>query len=105
MFVKVLADNRFVLEDRHNFRTRKLVIEGSPTKLEDFRRALLDLAELPDRDTAWVFEAALRRRPEVVQDYAWQQELTAMIDKAKPYGWIDERRAAIKAHIEWVVAG
>jgi hypothetical protein len=105
MFFKVLADNRITLEDRHNFRAFKLVIEGSPTKLDDFRRALLDLAELPDRETAWVFEATLRRWPEVAQDPAWQRALTVMIEKAKPYGWIDEQRAAIKAHIEWVIAG
>ena len=101
MLVRVLADHRVALEDRHNFRAFKLVIEGSPTKLDDFRRVLLDLAELPDRETAWVFEARLRRWPEVVQDSEWQQALTVMIEKAKSYGWIDERRAAIKAHIEW----
>jgi hypothetical protein len=102
MFVKVSADNRVALEDRHNFRTFKLVIEGSPTKLDALRLALSDVAEVPDVDTAWVFEAALRRWPEVAQDSAWQQALTAMIDKAKPHGWIDHQRRAIKAHIEWV---
>ena len=35
------------------------------------------------------------------QDQAWQQNLSAMIEKAKPHGWIDEARKAIKAHIEW----
>ena len=28
--------------------------------------------------------------------------LGAMIEKARPHGWIDDARAAIKAHIEWV---
>jgi hypothetical protein len=102
MIVKVSADNRVALEDRRNFRAFKLVIEGSPAKLDDFRRALLDVAELLDRNTAWVFEGTLRRWPEVAQDSPWQQALTVMIEKAKPHGWFDERRVAIKAHVEWV---
>ena len=30
------------------------------------------------------------------------RSLTAMIEKARPHGWIDEARKAIKAHVEWV---
>jgi hypothetical protein len=37
----------------------------------------------------------------LAQDTAWQAALTGMIDKARPHGWIDEARAAIKAHLEW----
>ena len=36
MFVKVFADNRIALEDRHNFRAFKVVIEGSPTSSKTF---------------------------------------------------------------------
>ena len=43
MFVKVFADNRIALEDRHNFRAFKVETEGSPTKLEDVQCALFDL--------------------------------------------------------------
>jgi hypothetical protein len=28
-----------------------------------------------------------------------------MIEKARPHGWIDDNRNAIKAHVEWVVTG
>ena len=104
MFVKVFPDNHVAFEDVQNFRAFKVVIEGSPTKLEDVRLALLDLAELPDCDTAWVSEAALRRWPEVAKNSEWQEALTGMIEKAKASGWVDEERAAIKAHIEWVIA-
>jgi hypothetical protein len=31
-------------------------------------------------------------------------KFSAMIEKARPHGWIDEQRKAIKAHIEWVAA-
>jgi hypothetical protein len=102
VFLKVSADGATTLEDRDNFRAFKLVIEGDRGKLEPVRRMLAGKAELPDPDTAWIFEAALRRWPGVEQDDAWQQNLLAMIEKARPHGWIDDRRKAIKAHIEWL---
>ena len=101
MFVKLAADGRVSLEDRDNLRAFKLVVEGGPARLDQARRALLNTAELPDQTTAWIFEQALRGRPEVAQDAAWQQNLGMMIEKAKPHGWIDEQKKAIKAHIEW----
>jgi hypothetical protein len=102
MFVKVSAAGAVTLEDPGNFRAFKLVIEGGPSALDGARRALADMADVPDEATAWVFAAALRRRPEVAQDAEWQTNFDAMIEKAKPHGWIDERRNAIKAHIDWM---
>jgi len=102
MFVRLTADRRVVLEDRDNFRAFKLVVEGARDELAAVRAALAGIAELPDADTAWISQAALRGRPEVAQDAAWQQSFAAMIEKARPHGWIDDVRAAIKAHVEWV---
>src|SRR5436309_382337 len=101
MFVKVSAGGSVTLEDRGNFRAFKLVIEGDPAKIDDARRALAGVADISDKDTAWVFWAALRGRPEIASDTAWQQSFDAMMEKAKPHGWIDEQRKAIKAHVEW----
>ncbi len=101
MFVKVSANGSVSLEDRGNFRAFKLVVEGDPAKIDNARRALMGLADVSDKDTAWVFMAALRGRPEVAQDATWQQSFDTMIEKAKPYGWIDEAKDAIKAHIKW----
>jgi len=101
MFVKLSVAGAVTLEDRDNFRAFKLVVEGAPARLEQARRALTNTAELPDNATAWIYEQALRQRPEVADDAAWQGNLGAMIEKAKPHGWIDEQKKAIKAHIEW----
>ena len=100
MFIKVSVSGDVTLEDHANFRAFKLVATGNPTKLDEIRRSLAGVAELPDENTAWVFEEALRRFANT-QDQAWQQNLSTMIEKAKPHGWIDEKRKAIKAHIEW----
>jgi hypothetical protein len=101
MFVKVSADGGLTLEDRSNFRTFKLVVDGPRENVDRFRSALTGAVELTDADTAWVSEAVLRRFPDVVQDAAWQDALGAMIEKARPHGWIDDERNAIKAHVEW----
>ena len=101
MFVKLSA-GRVTLEERDNFRAFKLVVEGRREDVEHVRGTLAGATELADADTAWVSEAWLRRYPDVAQDSAWQQSLSAMIDKARPHGWIDDARKAIKAHVEWV---
>ena len=101
MFIKISATGDVTLEDHTNFRAFKLVVTGNPAILDTARKALAGVAELPDEKTAWISEAALRRFEGVAQDADWQQNLSAMIEKAKPHGWIDETRKAIKAHIEW----
>lgn len=102
MFVKLTVDRRVLLEDRDNFRAFKLVVEGCREDIEAARRALAGAVELADADTAWVSQDALRGRPEVAGDAAWQASFAAMIEKARPHGWIDDARKAIKAHVEWV---
>ena len=102
MFVKVSADGSVQLEDRDNFRAFKLVIAGDRRTIDDVRRVLGHVAEFVDGDTAWVFADALRQRAEVANNPAWQQNFSAMIEKARPHGWIDDQRNAIKAHVEWV---
>ena len=99
MFVKLSADGRTSLEDSGNFKAFKLVVEK--TTPDAARKTLAGLAEFIDDTHAWIFEAALRQYPEVAQDATWQQNLGAMIEKARPHGWIDEQRKAIKAHVEW----
>jgi hypothetical protein len=102
MFVKLSVTGSVTLEDRDNFRAFKLVVEGGPARLDQARRALANTAELPDDKTAWIYEQALRQRPEVANDTTWQTNFGTMMEKAKPHGWIDEQKKAIKAHIEWV---
>jgi hypothetical protein len=101
MYLNVLAANAVKLEDADNFRSFKVVVAMPKAELEAVRRALSGIAVLPDRDTAWVSEQALRNWAGLADDAAWQESLTAMIAKAKPHGWIDEASKAIKAHVEW----
>lgn len=102
MFLKISAGGELTFEDRDNFRAFKLVAVGEPSKLDAVRRALTGKAELPDAETAWILEDALRRWAGVAENPDWQRNFSAMIEKARPHGWIDDARKAIKAHIEWV---
>jgi hypothetical protein len=102
VFLKFSSAGGLQLEDRSNFRAFKLVIEGEPSDLDAIRSALAGKAELADSATAWIFEDALRRWPGVEHDAAWQRSFSAMIEKARPHGWIDDQRKAIKAHVEWI---
>ena len=102
MFLKLTAAGELQFEDRQNFRAFKLVVEGDRGRLDAVRRAVAGKAELADAETAWIFQAALRQWLGLEQDTGWQQNFSAMIEKARPHGWIDDQRNAIKAHIEWV---
>jgi hypothetical protein len=102
VFLRVAADGSLTFEDRSNFRTFKLIVAGDRTALDNVRRTVAGKAELSDADTAWIFEDTLRRWADVEHDAAWQHNLSAMIEKARPHGWIDDRRMAIKAHVEWL---
>jgi len=104
VFLKITAGDNVEFEDRDNFRAFKLVVEGDRARLDAARSTLAGKAELPDAETAWIFQDALRRWPGLENDLAWQQNFAAMIEKARPHGWIDDARQAIKAHIEWVSA-
>jgi hypothetical protein len=102
MFLKISAASTVTLEDAHNFRAFKVVVAMADGELESVRNALAEVATLPDRGTAWVFESVLRAWPGYANDAAWQNSLTTMIDKARPHGWIDEASKSIKAHVEWL---
>ena len=102
MFLKLSTNNELTFEDRNNFRAFKLVVEGDRNNLEQVRNAVSGKADISDGETAWIFENALRGWPGVGQDAQWQQNFAVMIEKARPHGWIDDARKAIKAHIEWL---
>ena len=102
LYLKLSAAGELTFEDRDNFRAFKFVAVGDRSNLDPVRKAVAGTAELPDAETAWFLEDALRHWPGVKADKAWQRNFSAMIEKARPHGWIDDARKAIKAHIEWV---
>ncbi|MEH2474126.1 hypothetical protein V1281_004690 [Nitrobacteraceae bacterium AZCC 2161] len=101
MFLILSADDHVSLGQGDDFKSFKLIIEDGSKSLNKVRAALATVAEVIDDKNAWISEAYLRRMPEVYDDDNWQRSLSSMIELAKRYGWVDEERKAIKAHIEW----
>ena len=101
MIICVDEGLRVRLDEHEDFRRFSARIESPGLNVEEVRQALHEIAVLEDAETAWVEERALRNWPELEGDRAWQSGLDGMIAKAKPYGWIDEQKQRIKAHVEW----
>lgn len=92
------------LLDAADLRRFKLVIEDPAMPLERVRDALRGIANVDDRSTAWVSEAALRTLGDRADDPEWQHGVTGMIGMAAKHGWVDAQSGAIRVHIEWAPA-
>lgn len=98
MFIQVTPDFVVTLEDPQDFKHFKLVVAADRADLIELRRAIEGVASLTEDGHAWVNEDWLRRHG---ADATWQDGLSAMIEVAKKYGWVDEKAKTIRAHIEW----
>jgi len=98
MFIRVTKDFAVALEEAEDFKKFKLVIDAPGSDAGRLSTALDGVATLDPEGHAWVSEAWLRARDPAA---SWQDGLTAMIGVAKKYGWVDDQKKAIRAHIEW----
>ncbi|GGC77998.1 hypothetical protein [Chelatococcus reniformis] len=96
-----ITEGHLELREHENLRAFKVCVRGQRLGLADVRQALAGRVGFPDEATAWVAEQTLRQWPTLKDSAAWQQALTAMIEKARPHGWVDPATGAIKAHVEW----
>jgi hypothetical protein len=87
------------LEEPTDFKKFHIEVAHPASAAEKVGAALKGIASLDDTGHAWVSAARLRAWPGV--DAAFRDGLANMIEKAKPYGWIDEAKDAIKAHVKW----
>jgi hypothetical protein len=97
MFIHVSKNYAVALEESADFKHFKLVIDV-PRDDAKLAPALNGVATIDREGHAWVSEAWLRARDSAA---IWQDGLTAMIAVAKKYGWVDDGKKAVRAHIEW----
>ncbi|HTH98860.1 MAG TPA: hypothetical protein VL574_15700 [Stellaceae bacterium] len=104
MRIRVDRQNGVHLDEPEDFRRFSLAVERGKPAMADISRALAGIATLEDEGSAWVSETALRQWPGLAGDRGWDRGLSAMIEKARPFGWYDPAHARIKAHVEWLAA-
>ena len=100
MFIQV-SGGRARLQDHHNFREFKIVVDQEIEDWDMLRTALVGIARVDDGLHGWVLPSALRADPLVAGDGVWQNGFDAMIEKARPHGWVDPQSGEIRAHIVW----
>jgi hypothetical protein len=98
VFIRVSRDFSVALEEPHDFKRFKVVIEGKRADSAKLAAALGGVASLSPEGHAWISEAWLRGHDGAT---SWQEGITAMVAVAKRYGWVDEEAKTIRAHVEW----
>jgi hypothetical protein len=96
MIINVSETGELSLDAADDFRRFEIQVKtvGIPV-------ALSALGEVTDVGHVWVGEAALAKLAGREGDKEWLAKLAAMKDKARPFGWVDDERHAIRAHIKW----
>ena len=101
MIIRIAENKTVLLDEPENFKAFKVAVAAPATEFAAVSDANPQVVRFDDPATAWVSVAALRNWEGLRDAPAWQEGLTAMIEKARPYGWIAEDGQSIKAHVEW----
>lgn len=103
MIITVTERGELGLRDPEDFRRFEIEVTQVEISGAEVMTALRALGEVADDGHVWIGEAALVKLAGREEDTAWLGKLAAMKDKARPYGWVDDDRRAIRAHIKWPV--
>lgn len=101
MIFSVTASGAVSLLDTCNL--RKFHVECGRPRPPDGDAAVVTASGLrfADQDTAWVEIACLKRMDPFAGSEERVRELEAMVQKAKPHGWVSENGEEIRAHVIW----
>jgi len=101
MVVLVKADNSVSLMQADDFKRFHCEIQIPNATLEQAQAALAGIAGLESRETAWVDVDALLALKRDFTPPQWEASVRAMIENARPHGWVRDEPLAIKSHIVW----
>lgn len=100
MVIFIAADGHAELREPDEFRSFKIVVDGAPA-FAALNTALSGLATVePDGKTAWVAREAVRRLRGPGAPAAWFAAFDKMVASVRRFGWVDDTRDAVRAHIE-----
>lgn len=100
MHIRLDPDGRFRIQDTENFRTFS-VVDASNLERDTVAAALSAVGRL-EADGAhvwlpspWIVGLMSPPAPE-----AWRERFAEMIQAVRKFGWVDEERDMIRAHVE-----
>jgi len=102
MIIAIATNNTVAIEEPEDFRKFKVAVAQPASAYEAVAKSNPEIVAFDDAETAWVSVAALKGWEGLKEAPAWQEGLDAMIEKARPYGWISPDGRSIKAHVEWL---
>ncbi|MGE0212056.1 MAG: hypothetical protein AB7S41_10205 [Parvibaculaceae bacterium] len=83
-----------------DFRRFEILVENPQTTAARVAAALSGLGEMEGDGVAWISEPALIKLAGRDKDAEWLASFSAMKDYARRFGWVDDTRSAIRAHIK-----
>lgn len=101
MIITVTETGDLGLDDPDDFRRFEIHVKRVGITVAQIMTALRALGEVADDGHVWVGEPALVKLAGREGNDDWLAKLAAMKDKARPFGWVDDDRHAIRAHIKW----
>lgn len=101
MIITVSETGELGLDAPDDFRRFEIQVNRVGIAVAQIMAALRTLGEVADDGHVWVGEPALVKLAGREGDEEWLGKLAAMKDKARPFGWVDDDRHAIRAHIKW----
>ena len=102
MIVFIHADGRAELREPGTLNKFRVDIDAGRAVLASITEKTASLLSFEDDATAWVPVSALLAMSGAPQDRMWRDDVHAMMEKARPYGWVrDEPAPSIKAHVVW----
>lgn len=101
MIITVSETGELGLEDPDDFRRFEIHVTRVGITVAQIMSALRTLGEVADDGHVWIGDKALVKLAGRDGDADWLAKFAAMKDKARPFGWVDDERQAIRAHIKW----
>jgi hypothetical protein len=100
MIVHVAVASGISLLNAEDTRRFKVRIACQPEQLPKGHEMLATIGRVEDANTAWIDVDALKYRLLAAPNPQWLSEIDAMVEAARPYGWISEDSRSVRAHIE-----
>lgn len=101
MIIAITADGSLELREPDDFKGFKIFAADPAISDSEVATALTGIAAPdPDGKHFWVAQDALRHWGGTPQSAEWIAAFDKMVEKVKPFGWIDPATGAIRGHLE-----